>query len=98
MRFADPHLPDAQRLEDVLFHVALISLAGEFFDDPAQQAVAVIGIRIPLAGGEIELLPEHGPDDVVRPRRRGNTKLLREPHRLKHGIERLIAVPTAPVL
>ena len=92
------HRSNAQRRQDLVLHILLVADAGDGFDDSAQQAIAEVGIGVPLAGIEVEFPAQHDADDVLGLGRRRHLQQFREPYRLEHRIERLVAVPAAAML
>jgi len=82
----------------VLLHGCVIGLARRFLDQPAQDAVAEIGIGIALARIEIELLLRHVPDDVSRPSGRLDALILGDDNGAEHRIEGDRAIPARRVV
>ena len=82
----------------MLADILLVRLAGGFFDDPAEHAVAEIRVGVAAARREIERPAHHVTDDRLGLRRRLLTHRFCNVDRAKHRIERLVAIEAAGVM
>ena len=89
---------DAERGEDVGADVVLVGFMGCLFDDTAEDAVAEVGVRVALAGGEVEGLAEHVLDDLLGSGGRRGMEILGDEEGSEHRVEGFVAVPAAAVL
>ena len=97
-RFAEAHFPDADGREDFFLDELPVRLAGDFFDDAAQRAVAEVRVGVACAGIEIERLAEHVTDDGFGAGRGWDSNLSGNELGPDHRVEALVAIPAAGVL
>ena len=95
---ADPHGLNPQRPEHVLLDVVFVVLPRDGLDHSPQQTIPEIRVRVPLVRLEIQRLTQHPADDLIRFGRRTAAQRVGDAQRLKHRIERTVAVPAASML